>query len=125
MLFPGVPWSPALLHHHSPSNTPSTVCLSSGLLDFAWVQGTSSWFAALEPGKGFATCSILLAGLGWARAPWLRGAAGEQLLLVPLSIHPSGRSVSSPIPWPLTEQGVLTLGYPALFQVRAAWGNPR
>lgn len=39
MLFPGVPWSPALLHHHSPSNTPSTVCLSSGLLGFCLGAG--------------------------------------------------------------------------------------
>lgn len=94
------------------------------------MEGTSSWFAALEPVKGFATCNILLAGLdssSLARGS-CRGAAAPRPSLppsIPLAGLVQAEAVSSPIPWPLTEQGVLTLGYPALFQVRVAWGNPR
>lgn len=121
MLFPWVPWS----------NMPSTACLSLGLLGFCLDAGNQLWICCSEPGKGFATCSILLAGLH--SAPWLGGAAGEQLLLVPPSFPLAhlvqAESVSSPIPWPLIQQpgheGVLTRGYPALFQVRVVWGNPR
>lgn len=56
------------------------------------MQGTSSWFAALEPWKSFATCSILLAGLDWSSLAWgsCRGAAAPHPSLLP-SIHPSGR----------------------------------
>lgn len=51
------------------------------------MQGTSSWFAALEPGKGFATCSLLLAGLSSSALGSCRGAAAPHP-----SLHPSGRS---------------------------------
>lgn len=125
MLLPEVPWSlcPAE-HHHSPSNIPSTVCLSSGLLGFCLDEGSSCFGAR----KGLC---YLQHPPGWAGLELLgsEGAAGEQLLLFPLAGLVQAESVSSPIPWPLTAQpgneGVLTLGYPALFQVRAAWGNPR
>lgn len=81
MLLPEVHWSlcPAE-HHHSPSNIPSTVCLSSGLLGFCLDEGSSCFGARkglcyLQHPPGWAGLELLGSG----------GAAGEQLLLVPLA----------------------------------------
>lgn len=124
--FPVIPWSlcPAE-YHHSPSDIPSTSCLSSGLLGFCLDAGNQLLVCCFGAREGLCTCSLLLAGLSSSAPGSCRGAAAPHPSLHPLADAVQAGSVSSPIPWPLTEQGVLTLGYPALFQVRAAWGNPR